>query len=67
MAQMSNTAIFVKEMWWEDGENGMDFHIIDKNDKHIIFKNAKFVGYNQELNDDVIKAQELAYHADVRL
>lgn len=55
-------------MWWEENDtNGMDFHIIDKNDKHIIFKNARLIGYKQELNDDVVEAKELIYDAPIRL
>jgi hypothetical protein len=40
--------ILVKEMWWE----GSDFHIIDINDKHHIYKNASVEAYSVD-NDDL--------------
>lgn len=44
----------------------MDLHVIyADNGEHVVFKNAQYVGYKQELDDNVVEAQEMIYHADV--
>lgn len=45
----------------------MDLHVVyADNEEHVVFKNARFVGYKQEYDDNVVVAeQELKYHADV--
>lgn len=52
----SEETILVKDMWWD----GNDFHIIDMDDNHQVFKDASIVGYsNQEIDDSTVIETEI--------
>jgi hypothetical protein len=55
----SEKTILIREMWWE----GSDFHTIDIEGNHAVYKNAQVTGHDYGHDDGTMTAEEVVYVA----